>query len=378
MPLVRFGIVILPDLRWKESQRRWRRAEEYGFDHAWTYDHLGWRDLVDGPWFDAVPTLTAAATVTSRISLGTLVASPNFRHPVSFARQLTALDDISGGRLALGLGAGAGSSSFDTTVLGIPALTPRERVDRFTEFADLLDLLLRSDRVSWRGTYYQAVDARNAPGCVQQPRVPFVVAANGRRSMRIAARLGQGWVTSGTRTDDLDTWWRAVADCAAQFDDTLASAGRAPAELRRYLSLDAAPVFSLSSAEFFADAAGRAAELGFTDAIIHWPRPSGSYAGQESVLEAVAAGQLALREDGGAYPRPGRLPDGRPGSEVRCGKLGHPSSTAWLPLCCRCLRSRFPPMLFRAPRPGWGWGAGWILRRNTARSATVHVVVVSR
>src|SRR6202167_3696240 len=145
MPVVRFGVIILPDQRWQQAARRWRLAEDYGFDHAWTYDHLGWRTLVDGPWFDAVPTLTAAATVTSAIPLGTLVASPNFRHPVSFARQLTALDDISGGRLLLGLGAGAGGPSFDAQVLGVPPFSPRQRTDRFAEFAELLDLLLRED-----------------------------------------------------------------------------------------------------------------------------------------------------------------------------------------------------------------------------------------
>ena len=64
---MRAGVVILQDQRWATAQRRWRRAEEYGFDHAWTYDHIGWRDLVDGPWFDGLMTLTAAATVTSRI-----------------------------------------------------------------------------------------------------------------------------------------------------------------------------------------------------------------------------------------------------------------------------------------------------------------------
>ena len=99
---MRIGIVILPDERWSVAGRRWQRAEEYGFDHAWTYDHLGWRDLVDGPWFDSVPTLTAAAMVTRRIRLGTYVASPNFRHPVSFTRAVTAIDDISQGRLMLG------------------------------------------------------------------------------------------------------------------------------------------------------------------------------------------------------------------------------------------------------------------------------------
>src|SRR5207248_3255349 len=79
---VRVGIVILPEDRWWAAEPKWRAAEEYGFDHAWTYDHLGWRNLVDGPWFSAVPTLTAAAMVTSRIRLGTFVASPVARHPV--------------------------------------------------------------------------------------------------------------------------------------------------------------------------------------------------------------------------------------------------------------------------------------------------------
>src|SRR5690242_10113730 len=167
---MRIGIVILPDQRWAVSAGRWRRAEEYGFDHAWTYDHLGWRDLVDGPWFDAVPTLTAAATVTSRIGLGTFVASPNFRHPVHFARELTAVDDVSDGRLLLGVG--AGGTGFDAEVLGGPALTPRERVDRFAEFLELLGRLLQEDHVAYEGSYYRAVDARTLPGPVQRPRPP--------------------------------------------------------------------------------------------------------------------------------------------------------------------------------------------------------------
>jgi alkanesulfonate monooxygenase SsuD/methylene tetrahydromethanopterin reductase-like flavin-dependent oxidoreductase (luciferase family) len=286
---MRYGIVILADRRWQESARRWRLAEEYGFDHAWTYDHLGWRDLVDGPWFDAVPTLTAAATVTSRIALGTLVASPNFRHPVSFARQVTALDDISGGRLLLGLGAGAGGASFDAAVLGDPPLTVRERADRFAEFTELLDLLLREDHVSWRGRYYAAVDARNLPGCVQRPRVPFVVAANGRRGIGIAARFGEGWVTMGARADDLAGWWQSLAEAAGRLDEALAAAGREPGQMRRYLSLDASGTFALTSAGYFDDAVGRAAELGFTDVVTHWPRQTGWYAGDESVLETVAA-----------------------------------------------------------------------------------------
>ena len=72
--------------------------------HAWTYDHLVWAGLPDSPWYGALPTLTAAATVTSRIRLGTFVSSPNYRHPYLFLRDLLALDDVSGGRVLCGLG----------------------------------------------------------------------------------------------------------------------------------------------------------------------------------------------------------------------------------------------------------------------------------
>jgi alkanesulfonate monooxygenase SsuD/methylene tetrahydromethanopterin reductase-like flavin-dependent oxidoreductase (luciferase family) len=213
---MRIGIVILPDERWSVGGRRWQQAEQYGFDHAWTYDHLGWRDLADGPWFDAVATLTAAAMVTRRIRLGTSVASPNFRHPVHFAREITALDDISQGRLMLG--AGAGGLGFDAAVLGRPELSPRQRVDRFAEFLELLDALLRGDRVSWSGSYFTAVDARSTPGPVQRPRPPLVVAANGPRTMRLAARFGDGWLTTGGPAgDDLDGWWRSVAGARDRF-----------------------------------------------------------------------------------------------------------------------------------------------------------------
>jgi len=291
---MRVGIIILPEHRWILAEPKWRAAETYGFDHAWTYDHLGWRSLVDGPWFDAVPTLTAAAMVTRRIRLGTMVASPNFRHPVPFARSLLALDDMSGGRFTLGVGAG-GIAGYDNEVLGGEALAPGARVDRFAEFLTQLDSLLTNKRTTIRGEYFSAVDARSAPGCVQHPRLPFVVAANGARSMALAARFGQGWVTSGRKEDHADetgeAWWRGVAELAKRFDEQVDGS----ADVRRYLTVDAGPAYSLSSLEYLREALGRAEEAGFTDLVVHWPRPDGVYAGRMSVLEKVAAEVLARR-----------------------------------------------------------------------------------
>jgi alkanesulfonate monooxygenase SsuD/methylene tetrahydromethanopterin reductase-like flavin-dependent oxidoreductase (luciferase family) len=291
-PSPRFGIVILPEHRWADAQRMWQHAEELGFDHAWTYDHLGWRDLVDGPWFDAMSTLTAAAQVTTTMRLGTLVASANFRHPVAFARQITTLDDISKGRFILGVG--AGGLGFDSAVLGQPALTGKARIDRYAEFVELLDSVLSRDSTTWSGAYYTAVDARSTPGPFQR-RIPYVVAGNAPRSIALAARFGDGWVTTGGSKDGIDAWWSAVAVNNERFTEALASANRDPGSASRYLSLDAGPAYSLTSVDAFADAVGRAQELGFTDVISHWPRPNGWYAGSEATLETVAAEFVARR-----------------------------------------------------------------------------------
>ena len=110
---MRVGLVILPSDRWTDARRQWEWADRSGFATAWTYDHIRWGGMPDGPWHAAVPVLAAAAAVTERVRLGTLVATPNFRHPVTLARDALALDDLSNGRLDLGLG--AGSSGPDAT-----------------------------------------------------------------------------------------------------------------------------------------------------------------------------------------------------------------------------------------------------------------------
>jgi alkanesulfonate monooxygenase SsuD/methylene tetrahydromethanopterin reductase-like flavin-dependent oxidoreductase (luciferase family) len=281
---MRFGITILPEYRWSDAAPRWRRAEELGFDHAWTYDHLTWGGLPDSPWYGTTPTLTAAAMVTSTIKLGTFVTSPNFRHPLTLTREVLALDDISGGRFLCGIGSGG---MIDSTILGGDLLTPRQTVDRLAEFVELLDQLLTTDAVDYQGEYFSTRNARTLPGCVQQPRVPFVMAANGPRSLRLATRYGAGWVTTGRNSDDFDTWFGSVTDLSRRLDGVLESEGRDGAEFDRYLALDSTR-YSLSSVSAFEDVVGRAAELGFTDVITHWPRADGVYGGSEDVLEQVA------------------------------------------------------------------------------------------
>ena len=286
---MRLGVVILPELRWSEARGLWARAEELGFDHAWTYDHLAWRTLRDSPWFSALPVLVAAAGVTERIRLGPLVVSPNFRHPVPFAKEIVALDDVSSGRLTLGIG--AGGTGWDATMLGRAAWSPRERADRFAEFVELTDLLLREPAASYYGRYYSADEARTYPGCTQRPRVPFAVAATGPRGMRLAARFADTWVTTGPRSAErplgADDGARVVREQIAVLEDACAEVGRDAASLRRLVLTGAALDPGAGSPASFEDTLGRYAAVGVTDLVVHWPRADEPYAADLATFERI-------------------------------------------------------------------------------------------
>lgn len=270
---MRTGVVILPDIGLPGALGRWVEAEARGFGSAWTYDHLSWRSLRDGPWFGAVPLLAAAATSTSSIRLGTLVTSPNFRHPALLAKDVMTLDHLSRGRFDLGVG--AGGTGFDADVLGGPAPSPAERADRFEEFVAALDVLLRRPASSFAGRHVTVHESRTYPGCVQRPRVPFTVAAAGPRAMAVAAAHGRSWVTYGPLADDgsAEGWFAGVADQVRSLEAACESIGRDPSTIGRRIlvGLDVGwPVRSGAAWDAFC---GRLGDLGCTEVVVHWPRP---------------------------------------------------------------------------------------------------------
>jgi alkanesulfonate monooxygenase SsuD/methylene tetrahydromethanopterin reductase-like flavin-dependent oxidoreductase (luciferase family) len=286
---MRFGVVILPEYRWPEAARRWQRAEQLGFAHAWTYDHLAWRGLVDSPWFATVPTLSAAALATKHLRIGTLVASPNFRHPVPFAKELMTIDDLSEGRLTLGIG--SGGTGWDAAMLGQVPWSPTERRQRFAEFVELTDLLLRQPATTFAGRFYSATEARSLPGCVQQPRIPFAVAATGAGAMNVAATFGQCWVTTGDREAvaslDAGTGSRIVGAQMERLDEVCHRAGRDPSTLDRMVLSGVGVDPGLSSPAQFDDTVGRYESVGVTDFVVHWPRDTEPFRGERAGFEAI-------------------------------------------------------------------------------------------
>ncbi|MBB6120569.1 LLM class flavin-dependent oxidoreductase [Nocardiopsis algeriensis] len=294
---MKHGIVLLPEHEWKVAAERWRAAEEIGYHHAWTYDHLMWRWFADRPWYGSVPTLAAAATVTGTIGLGTLVATPNFRHPAVFAKDLATLDDIAGGRLVCGLGSGA--PGFDAALLGRPELSPRERAERFEEFVGLLDALLTGGDLDRTSHWYTVSGATFHPRAGQRPRLPFAIAAAGPRGMALTARFGRYWVTSGPPNDFHSRPLREIVPVLrkqmSRLDSACEREGRDPADVRRLFVADASAGGVTASLTAYEDATSALEALGFTDLVVHWPRPDHPYQGDERVVLDFARNNLGGR-----------------------------------------------------------------------------------
>jgi alkanesulfonate monooxygenase SsuD/methylene tetrahydromethanopterin reductase-like flavin-dependent oxidoreductase (luciferase family) len=289
---MRVGVVILPEHSWPETVRMFRHVEDLGFAHAWTYDHMAWRTLRDGPWHAAVPLLAAVAATTSRVRLGTLVASPNYRHPVTFAKELMTLDHVSGGRVTLGIG--AGSKSYDATVLGQTPWSVGERAARFVEFVETMDRLLTQPVTTYAGRFYAAHEARMIPGCVQHPRLPFAVAATGPRGMGVVARHAQTWITTGDIARPPAEHFEGLPRLVQSLEEACRAAGREPATLERLVLTGSHGPTSVESVAQFGEAVERYRALGFTDVVVHHPRASEPYAGEARVLERIAAALPSL------------------------------------------------------------------------------------
>ena len=198
------------------------QAEAAGFDAIWLYDHLLYRapdQPTEGIW-EAWTVLSALATVTTRVELGTLVLCTPFRNPAVLAKMAVTLDEVSGGRVILGLGAGWHQPEFDA--FGVPF---DHRVARFDEALQIIVPLLRAGRVSFQGTYHRAVDCEILPRGPRPSGPPVLIASSGPRMLRLTARYADYWNTA----------WLGLAGALAErrlaLDAACAAEGRDPATL---------------------------------------------------------------------------------------------------------------------------------------------------
>ena len=219
------------EVRWPELLDMIRAIEDLGFDSIWLGEHLlyRWPDRPPrGPW-EAWTELAAIAAVTSRVEFGPLVACTNFHNPALLAKQAATIDEISGGRFILGLGAGWNEPEF--RAFGLPF---DHRVDRFEEAYAIIRGLLQDGAVDFEGRFYQARDCELLPRGPRSGGPPLLIGSNGPRMLRITMATAHAWNSwfsdFGNRPDGIARL-REVVDAACR------DVGRDPAEIARSVAV---------------------------------------------------------------------------------------------------------------------------------------------
>jgi alkanesulfonate monooxygenase SsuD/methylene tetrahydromethanopterin reductase-like flavin-dependent oxidoreductase (luciferase family) len=219
------------EVRWSELLDMATGAEDMGLDSIWVGDHLLYRfpNLPSrGPW-EAWSTLAALAAVTRRVEIGPLVACVSFHNPAVMAKMAATVDDISGGRLILGLGAGWNRTEYDA--FGIPF---DHRVSRFEEAFAIIRGLLRDGRVDYRGRFHSAPDCELHPPPSRPGGPPLMVGSMGERMLAITLPHVRAW----------NAWYRWFGNTVQGYrplresvDAACRAVGRDPAEIERTVAL---------------------------------------------------------------------------------------------------------------------------------------------
>lgn len=197
-----FGVFV-PQIRlpWTEIEARTRCAEQLGYHSLWLMDHLVTPVTEELDCLEAWTLATALAARTERIRIGHLVLCNSFRHPALLAKMAATFDQISGGRLELGLG--WGSQPGELSAFGVSEEAPAQRAARLRETIEILRLLFTGERVSYDGRFFQLKDAIARPIPVQ-PRLPIHIGGAGRKlTLPIVREYADWWNCISTGVDRL-------------------------------------------------------------------------------------------------------------------------------------------------------------------------------
>jgi probable F420-dependent oxidoreductase len=217
--------------RWRDIAAMTRRAEEVGFDSVWVEDHLLFRHEgrpTQGVW-EGWTLLAAIAAVTSRVEIAPLVSCVSFRNPALLAKMAATVDEISGGRLILGLGAGWHEPEY--RAFGVPF---DHRVSRFEEALQIIRGLLRDGRVDFDGRFFQARDCEILPRGPRAEGPPILIGSIGERMLGLAARHADLWNAYFSHTKNSP---REVPTLREKVDAACRAAGRDPQTLGRTVAV---------------------------------------------------------------------------------------------------------------------------------------------
>jgi alkanesulfonate monooxygenase SsuD/methylene tetrahydromethanopterin reductase-like flavin-dependent oxidoreductase (luciferase family) len=192
---VTFGVGIRPQhWPWANQIGEWPRLEAMGFESIWLNDHLhSLGDDIDAEAFDASTTLAAMALSTKRVRLGVLTYSITHRNPIVLFKQIVTIDQMSGGRVVLGIGAGWHESEHAAYAIPFPGAG--ERVARLDEALTILRLLEANERTTFRGRFYTLDDAPFAPKPVHG-RIPILIGGTKPKMLGVIGKHADIWDAS--------------------------------------------------------------------------------------------------------------------------------------------------------------------------------------
>jgi alkanesulfonate monooxygenase SsuD/methylene tetrahydromethanopterin reductase-like flavin-dependent oxidoreductase (luciferase family) len=274
-------------LRYGEIRDAALQAERDQFDAIWVADHLlfEWDGQRRGIW-ESWTLLSALAEATSRVELGALVMCTAFRNPALLAKMADAIDEVSAGRLILGLGAGWHQPEF--TAFGYPF---DHLASRFEEALRIIAPLVRGGAVDYHGTYERAVDCVSLPRGPRPKGPPILIGASRPRMLRLTAELGDAWNTCWLgraaelppRVAELHAACADVGRDPATLDVTVGQIVARPEATQDEGDADRAARFAFTSAESLADEWRGFEEQGVAHLIV-WPQPF-----DEECLQLVTA-----------------------------------------------------------------------------------------
>ena len=210
-------------LSFDDVLHRTRRCEDLGIDSLWLYDHLYAPGMPEYPSMEAWTLATALLARTDRIRVGHMVLCNQFRHPVTLAKMAATLDQISGGRLSLGIG--SGSIEDEHRRAGLSWGTLAQRSARLGETLQILHQAFGEERIDFAGEHFTVTDLPVKPGALQKPRPPIVVGGVGEKyTLPLVARYADVWNVPTYALGEIDTKLAALKSNCRQI-------GRDPAEI---------------------------------------------------------------------------------------------------------------------------------------------------
>lgn len=278
----------------KDLVKSWQHCEQLGYDSLSIADHFAHWKKTELPFWESWSTLAAMACHTTKIRFGATVTNMTWRHPAWLARQALTVDHMSNGRLEIGLGTGSHDSS-DHKWLQFNNWETKERVERFREYVEIIDSLLRNSVTTFKGKYYTLNEAPMEPESVQKPRPPILIGTKGKRMLKIVSQFAENWnVMAFFDEKREDKSFEDIKEKGKLLDKYCHEIDRDPKNIHRSMMIYDIKCFNeigtmqiYQSPDFFEEIVKKYIEIGFNEIYLAYPLQKEDFPGFKEISNEI-------------------------------------------------------------------------------------------